>query len=205
MNVMEHGQKDTISLAIWDVPVPVIAGEVFSIKVGAKSSSGRALSRCRIDVSDAAGTVVASGQLGDAPWMGTEALYWVALDVPSPHPGQVADYNVRCLATESSETVASRFSVTTTEKPECTLSITVKEESTAEALGGVELRLGPFHARTDASGHAELRVRKGKYQLHLWRNGHIAPPRTIHLYENANLELTMLHVPEEHPDARWVR
>jgi hypothetical protein len=95
--------------------------------------------------------------------------------------------------------------VTATGKPDCTLSVTIKEQSTAEALGGVEIRLGPFHARTDASGHAELRVRKGEYQLHLWRNGHIAPPRAIRIDGHARLELTMLHVPEEHPDARWVR
>jgi hypothetical protein len=203
---MAYDQKDTISLAVWNVPMPVIAEESFSIKVGAKSSSGQALSGCRVDVSDAAGTVVASGTLGNAPWAGTEALYWAALDVPSPHAGQIADYTVRCLPSEpSSQAVASRFCVTATGKPDCTLSVTIKEQSTAEALGGVEIRLGPFHARTDASGHAELRVRKGEYQLHLWRNGHIAPPRTIRIDGHARLDLTMLHVPEEHPDARWVR
>ena len=203
---MARDQKDTISLAVWNVPMPVIAGEPFSIKVGAKSSSGRALSGCRVDVSDSAGAMVASATLGDAPWAGTEALYWAALDVPSPPAGQVADYTVRCLPTErSSEAVASRFSVTATQKPECTLSVTIKEQITAEALDGVELRLGPFHARTDAAGHAELHVCKDEYRLHLWRNGHIAQPQAIRVDGNTRLELTMLHVPEEHPDARWVR
>jgi hypothetical protein len=28
---------DTISLAVWDVPMPAVAGQRFSIKVGAKS------------------------------------------------------------------------------------------------------------------------------------------------------------------------
>ncbi len=206
VNDMTDDQKDTISLAVWNVPMPVIAGEPFSIKVGAKSSSGRALTGCRIDVSDAAGAVVASGRLGAAPWAGTEALYWAALDVPSPRAGEVADYTVQCIPPEpSSEAFASKFSVTATQKPECTLSVSIKEQSTAEALGGVELRLGPFHARTDATGYAELLVCKGEYQLHLWRNGHIAPAQAIRVDGNARLELTMLHVPEEHPDARWVR
>jgi len=203
---MAHDQKDTISLAVWNVPMPVIAGEPFSIKVGAKSSAGRALSGCRVEVSDAAGAVVASGTFVDAPWAGTEALYWTALDVLAPRAGQVADYTARCFPAESSaEAVASRFSVTATEKPECTLSVQIKEQNTAEALGGVEIRLGSFHARTDASGHAELRVCKGGYQLHLWRTGHLAPPRAIRVDGDARIALTMLHVPEEHPDARWVR
>ena len=203
---MAQDQKDTISLAVWNVPMPVIAGESFSVKVGARSSSGRVLSGCRIEVSDAAGATLASGTLGDAPWPGTEALYWVALDVPAPPAGQVADYSVRCSATESAhEVVASRFSVTATERPECTLSVTIKEQSTAEAIGGVEIRLGPFHARTDATGHAELRVCSGEYQLHLWRNGHLAPPQAIRVDGTMHLDMTMLHVPEEHPDARWVR
>ena len=76
--------QETISLAVWDVPMPAVAGETFSIKVGAKSSSGRALAGGRVEVSDAKGAVVASGALGGAPWADTEALYWTALDVPAP-------------------------------------------------------------------------------------------------------------------------
>jgi hypothetical protein len=204
--VITMAQKETISLTVWNVPMPAIAGEPFAVKVGAKSSAGRALSGCRVEVSDAAGSVVASGSLGNVPWAGTEALYWAALDVPAPRPGQTADYTVRCLPTESAcETIASRFSVTATEKPECTLSAHITERNTAEPLDGVEIRLGPFHARTDSSGHAELRVREGEYQLHLWRIGHLAPPEAIRIDGDVRLALTMLHVPEEHPDARWVR
>ena len=92
---MQHDPSNTISLAVWDVPMPVVAGEKFSIKVGAKSASGRALAGCRVEVSDAAGTVVASGTLGDKPWPGTEALYWTALDVPAPAQQQLAEYAVR--------------------------------------------------------------------------------------------------------------
>ena len=69
--------------------MPVVAGEKFAIKVGAKSSSGRALAGGRVEVSDAQGAVVASATLGDAPWPGTEALYWTALEVPAPRDREV--------------------------------------------------------------------------------------------------------------------
>jgi hypothetical protein len=69
----------------------------------------------------------------------------------------------------------------------------------------VEIRIGPFHARTDAAGRAELQVCKGDYHLELWRTAHNAPPRPIKVEGDAVVEFTMMHVPEDHPDARWVR
>jgi hypothetical protein len=194
--------QNTISLAVWDVPMPVVAGETFAVKIGAKSTSKRKLAGCRVEVSDAAGAVVASGQLGEAPLAGTEALYWTALDVPAPVKQQAAEYTVRLVPDDA---IATRFSVATAAKPEHRLSVTITERDTAEALGDVEIRLGPFHARTDKTGHAELRLCQGDYQLQLWRTAHIAAPQPLSIKGDLNLELKMVHVPEEHPDARWVR
>src|SRR5258708_3926942 len=87
--------QNKTSLAVWDVPMPVVAGEKFEVKVGAKSASKRKLAGCRVEISDAAGTVVASATLGEAPLAGTEALYWTALDVPAPAQHQVTEYAVR--------------------------------------------------------------------------------------------------------------
>ena len=199
---------ETISLVVWDVPMPAVAGEMFPIKVGAKSASGRALAGARVEVRDAAGAVVASGKLGATPWPDTEALHWAALDVPAPAGQQMAEYAVRFLSDRgepSHQAAEFRFSVVAAAKPEHTLIITVTEQNTAAALQGVEIRLGPFHARTDAAGRAELRVGKGAYQLHLWRTAHIAPDKPIDVDRDASVAVTMLHVPEEHPDARWVR
>ena len=187
-------EKDTISLAVWDVPMPVEAGGTFSIKVGAKAVAGT-----KVEVADASGKVVTTGTLGDEPFAGTKALLWTTLDVPSPTKADVADYMVRAGDAET------RFSVAAAAKPEHTLTVTITERDTSEALGGVEIRLGAFHARTGKSGRAELRVSKGEYQLKLWRNGHIAQPRTITIDGDVSIALTMVHVPEEHPDARWVR
>jgi hypothetical protein len=196
---MQHDPANTISLAVWDVPMPVVAGERFAIKAGAKSSSVRALAGKRIEVTDATGAVVASGVLGHAPWPGSEALHWLALEINAPRTPGVAEYGVRC------EGATSRFSVAAAAKPEHRLTVTVTERDTKAALGDVEIRLGPFHARTDKNGRAELRVCKGEYQIHLWRTAHIAQPRPIGMTGDTSVELTMLHVPEDHPDARWVK
>jgi hypothetical protein len=183
---------DTISLAVWDVPMPAVAGGRFAIKVGATHGFGR------VEVSDATG-VVATGTLGKTPWPGTEALHWVALDVPAPPKAEVAKYVVRCGEAET------WFSVIAAAKPDCILSVQIIEQDSKAALDGVEVRLGPFHTRTDKAGRAELRVGKGEYQLQLWRTAHISAPQPITIAGDANIALTMAHVPEEHPDARWVR
>jgi hypothetical protein len=184
---------DTTSLAVWDVPMPVVAGERFAIKAGAKSGSGR------VEVSDAMGAVVASGTLGETPWPGTEALRWMALDLPAPVTAEMARYTVRC------GTAETWFSVVAAAKPEHVLIVQITERDSNAALDGVEIRLGPFHGRTDKAGRAELRVCKGEYQLHLWRTAHISSPQRVKVDGDVTIELTMVHVPEEHPDARWVR
>ena len=179
------------SVAVWDVPMPVVAGESFPIKVGANAKGAT------IEVSDGS-SVVASGTLGNTAWPGTDRLCWTELQMPAPKMG-VAQYTVRCGAAET------WFSVTAAAEPACTLSVRVTEQNSKAAIDGVEIRLGPFHARTDKAGRAELRVCQDEYRLVLWKTAHIAQPQPIHVKSDVTLELTMVHVPEEHPDARWVR
>ena len=165
-------------------------------EIGRRSAGGR-----RVEVSDATGKVVASGTLGETPLAGTEALYWTALDVPAP-ASQASRRIHRALAPARSSV---RFSVAAAAKPEHTLTVRSPSGTPRQRSSGVEIRLGPFHARTDKAGRAELRVCKGEYQLQLWRTAHIAQPKPIKIDGDMTVELTMVHVPEEHPDARWVR
>jgi len=195
---------DTISIAVWDVPMPVVAGGRFSIHAGAKSAAGRTLANARLEVVDATGAVVAAGALGGEPLAGTEALYCARLDLPAPAEPAVADYTVR-IAGRDADAKATRFSVVAAEKPEHTLTVSVTEQDSKAALAGVEIRIGPFHARTDKTGQAQLRVCRGAYRLELWRTAHAAPPRPITIDRDTSLDLSMVHVPEEHPDARWIR
>jgi hypothetical protein len=197
-----HVTDMTISLAVWDVPMPVVAGERFAIKAGAKATGGGTLSGTRIEVIDEAGAAVASGTLGDAPLAGTEALYWTALDMAAPAKLSVAEYTVRLAADGAA---ATRFSVAVAAMPVHTLAVTVTERDSKAALDSVEIRLGAFHARTGKDGRAELRVAPGAYELQLWRTAHIAPVAPLDVKNDVTIELTMLHVPEDHPDARWVR
>jgi hypothetical protein len=191
-----------ISLAVWDVPMPVTAGENFGVKIGAKAGDGRALGGGVIEIIDSSGDVVASGMLGDAILPGTEALHWCDVSVPSPGADQHGDYSVRM-----NGAVATHFNVIATAKPEHSLRISIIEIVSAAPLAGVEIRLGPFRARTGADGHAEMKLSKGDYPLQLWLSSHLAPvPQPVITIDgDAALALHMTFVTEDHPDARWVR
>ena len=43
-------EANAISLAVWDAALPVVTGETFAIKVGAKAADARTLAGCRIAV-----------------------------------------------------------------------------------------------------------------------------------------------------------
>ena len=80
----EATQSHCTSLAVWDVPSTVIAGEQFTIRAGAKSSAASNLQGQRIAVRTISGAVVSSAALGSARWPDTEALYWTELSLPAP-------------------------------------------------------------------------------------------------------------------------
>jgi hypothetical protein len=191
------------SLAVWDIPMPVTAGESFTVKIGAKAADGRSLAGCRVEVSDAGGKAVASGALGNAPLPGSEALYGCELSVPAP-AAPLAELTVR-LAGPGVEAVPTRFSVAVSARPEHRLAVTVTETNSAQPLADVEVRLGPFHARTGKDGRAELRLCKGDYPIKLWRAAHLAAARAMTIAGDSEVAVTMTFVPEDHPDARWVR
>ena len=73
-----------ISLAVWDVPSPVIAGRRTTIRVGVTCPEGCNLSGTAVDVYNDTGEHVGAGTLRSEPWPATAALYWAELDLVAP-------------------------------------------------------------------------------------------------------------------------
>jgi hypothetical protein len=73
-----------ISLAIWDLASPVVAGRRTVLKVGVSCSCGCDVSATCIELRDVTQTKIGSGVLGPEPWPGTRALYWTEVNVPAP-------------------------------------------------------------------------------------------------------------------------
>jgi len=194
------------SLAVWDVPSPVVAGARFCIKAGTKSTADCALAGRAIEICNSDGSVAARGTLGDAPLPGTGALYWTEIDMTAPATIGVASWSVRFEAAELElphDASTTSFSLAVVPAPEHRLTVKVVEQATAAPIADVELRLGAYRSATGAAGLAEIALPKGHYELRIWKVGYDAPPRALDIGADAYVEVAAHAVPEEDPDALW--
>jgi hypothetical protein len=192
------------SLAVWDIPSAVAAGVHFTVKVGAKSSSGCALGGCRVVVLDGDGTVVASGLLGPQPWHGTDALYWSEVELCAPPAAGLASLAVRfdpATLEEPHDGVSQPFCVAVVPPPEHVLTVTVAADDgpVADAI----VRAGPIRVITDAEGRAWLHLAKGRHELAVWKTGYETQPVPLTIEADTAVRVEARLLPEDNPDAIW--
>ncbi len=195
------------SLAVWEIPSPVVTGEKFAIRVGAKSAADIALGSRTIEVCDETGARVAQGSLGATPLPGTSALYWTDVELRAPAEAGIHSWSVRFEPTELElphDGTAFNFSVAIVKPPEHRLTIKVIESASAAPIEDAQVRLGAYRAATDRSGQAEIEMPKGSYNLTVWKVGYEAPATTVEVNADSTVEIAILAVPEENPDAAWM-
>ena len=81
---MTNDTPHTTSIAVWDVPSPVVINRPFTVKVGMTCSAGCALTGQPIVVRDANGSPVGEGRVGETPCPGTSALHGAEVDLVAP-------------------------------------------------------------------------------------------------------------------------
>ena len=194
------------SLAVWDIPSPVVMGDRFTIKVGAKSAGACKLAGSAIAVCDETGAKVAGGRLQETPLPGTSALYWTQVELVAPAAAGMVSWSVKFEAAEQElphHGASSSFSVAVVKPPEHRLTVKVIEKDTTAAIEDAHIRLGAYGAATDQAGRAELEMPSGIYDLHVWKVGYETPPMTVEIKADATLQVEIIKVPEEDPDAAW--
>lgn len=195
------------SLAVWAIPSPVVTGQPFAIKAGAKSAAGCNLAGTRITVCDEAGVALASDALGDTPWPGTAALYWTELALIAPAEAGIFSWSVRFAAADLElphRSTSSHFSIAIVRPPEHRLTVRVIEQNTATPIENAQLRIGAYRTATNGSGLAELMLPKGVYDLDVWKSGYEAPTTPVAVDDDLTVEVVIAAVPEENPDAAWL-
>ncbi len=194
------------SLAVWGFPSPVTEGERFGVTVGAKSSGNHDLQGRQVEICDDDGAVIASGILGETPWPGTDALYWTEIELTAPSAPGSLSLLARFSAAELEmphDDASSPFSIVVVPPPEHTLTIKVIAADGAGPIEDAQIRLGVYRGATDATGHAQIPLCKGRYDLEVWKAGYEAPLSAVDIRDDASVQVEMLAVPEEDPDARW--
>ncbi len=199
-------KPQTTSLAVWDIPSPVVMGQAFAIKAGAKSAGDFKLTGRTIEACDETGAVLAQGRLGDAPWPGTSALYWTELRLAAPDREGACLWSVRFAAADVElphDGAASNFSVAVARPAEHRVTVKIREKDTANPVGDAEVRLGLYRATTDPAGTAAIAVPKGTYDLVVWKVGYDVPILSTEVAADCLVELEAAIVPEEDPEAIW--
>jgi hypothetical protein len=195
------------SLAVWSVPSPIVIDHPFRIQVGATCSSGCDLSGKEIQILDEAGVSVARAQLGDTPWEGTRALYWTGVDLVAPAQEGSTSRSVTFAPQElrlPHGGASARFGFETVKPPEHSVAVKVIQKDAGTPVEDAQVRLGVYFAYSDSNGVAKVAMPQGTYSLDVLKTGFEAPSRVLDVRDDVTVEVEVVIVPPENPDAYWL-
>jgi len=173
------------------------------LKAGIKCSAGCKLVGELVEVVDAEGNAVGGAATGEAPWPGTEALYWTEFDLAAPSRADTNLWSVRFLETGNrlphTPPTPSRFSFVTRESAEHDVAIELVEEKTGTPIKGARLRFGSYHVGTDEFGRARLKLPNGEFKVSVYKKNHKAAQQTVAVTGDLDVKLRAELVPEKDP------
>jgi Carboxypeptidase regulatory-like domain len=194
------------SLAVWDVPSPVVRHARFEVKAGAKCTSACALAGKVIEIRDESDELIGSGALGDAALPGTTALAFTTISLKAPRKLALNSWTASFAPSELKlphGSAMSRFTFVTVAEPEHSVSVTVVNKETKKPIAGAQVRLGVYRAETNESGAAKVRVPKGAFPLVVTRPGYKMPERNIEVGKDVRVRIVAEPLPPEDPHALW--
>jgi hypothetical protein len=188
-----------ISLAVWDVPSPIVAGQRAKLKVGVSCPDGCNLSGTIIDVYTETGEHIGAGTLGSSAWPATTALYWAEVDLVTAEREGDVSLSVRALPASPHAEARSVVTFFVSRPLEHRVTLEVIDKDSGLPLNGVELRLGRFRGTTNDVGIAHVEVPGGVYDVGTWKNGYEIVSLTVDIASDTavRLELTAAAIPEQ--------
>ncbi len=117
----------------------------FRIHVGATCSAGCDLTGKEIEICDETGARVARGNLGEAPWDGTRALYWTEVDLVAPATAGSTSRSIGFAPTElrlPHGGASARFGFETVNPPQYSVNVKVVQKDAGTPVEDAQVRLG---------------------------------------------------------------
>jgi hypothetical protein len=199
------GQHRT-SLAAWDVPSPVTAGEKFVLKVGAKCTACCALSGRQVELRDHLGDLLGVGHLGEAVWPGADGLYWTEIEALAPGDEGLHAVTVMFPARDHAlphQGAAAAFSFMVAAPGRHRVSVAVVERETGAPIPEAQVRLGVYRTASDQAGIARFTAPSGSHRLFVWKAEFAVPEQVIDVACDLDLRIEAEALPPEDPYARW--
>lgn len=158
------------SIAVWDIPSPLVVDTDFKIKIGVKCTGGCNLGGQTIEIYDHAGARVTSGILGDLPFSHSLDLYWTEVELRSPPTKGVYQWAVRLPRPDLElphQAASLNFGFSAAEKPEHAVTITVTNQESKAPVANAHVMFRPYSGHTDDQGVVKLEAAAGEYRLHV--------------------------------------
>jgi hypothetical protein len=175
----------------------------FKVKIGAKCSAACQLTGREIEVYNESGARVASERLGEAPWLGTSALYWAEVDLAAPATEGVHSWPVKFSTSESHGGASTTFSFLTVKPPEHMVTVKVIDRDTRAPVTDVAVRLGVYRASTEENGLAKMETAKGVYDLTVHKVDYETCPRTVEVTGDVSVQVEVWFAPKSTEDPYW--
>ena len=191
------------SLAVWANPSPVVMGNPFTIKVGAKSSGACELQGAQVEIQDETGARIGVGTLGDTPWMETGGLYWTEVDLAAPMKEGVVSWSARFAPGALKiphDGSSAEFSFAAVRPLEHSVTVRVIEKDTGAPIANAQVRLGAHRASTDESGRATLKTSSGTYDVIAWKAGYHSPSMTVAVTGDVGVQIEAAVIPKVDPN-----
>ena len=197
MATRDGDEGHELTLAVWDLPSPVVTGRPLALRVGAKCSHGCDLTGAPVEIRNDAETVVGGGTLGPTPWAGTSALYWTDVELSGPDAAGPACLTASIAAVEDHlhpiASSTSRF--VAVNPPEHLVTLKVTNRETGTGVMGAEVRVGPFRAATDEEGVASIELPSGAFEVTAWKPGYDAASTSVDVAGRVRVELALVAEP----------
>ncbi len=163
-------------VVVWDAPPTVERAKRFGIKLGVKCPFECRPKGWAVDVRDHEGQRQATATLSDAPWPGTDTLYYAEVDLTAPDAEGLFSWDARAPGSGAEVPHAegtARFGVRVVPPPECRVTVVAVDAERHTPVRGATVVMHPYRAVTDERGVAEVRVPKGAYRLFVSGPNHV--------------------------------
>ncbi|MBI4787683.1 MAG: hypothetical protein HY782_11620 [Chloroflexi bacterium] len=190
----------TTSIAVWDVPSPIVFNTSFTIKVGVQCSAECELAAKEVAIHDDTGVRVATGTLGDAPWSDTGALYWAEIDLKAPSVEGYYTWEAKFSKPDMElghEGSCYPFGFRTATQPDHVVTVEVLDKVTKTPIKRSDVILHPYRGYTDERGVAMLTVPKGDYELYIMAAEKQSFQTTLNVAGDVAVRAELLVVPVE--------
>ena len=161
------------SIAVWDVPCPIVFNTKFKLKVGVRCSAECKLAGRKIEIYDKEGGKVATEKLGGVPWPATSALYWAEVELKAPSIEGCYRWTAKFPKPDLElphEGTFCTFGFATALPPEHMVTVEVIDKNTKTMIKNARVFLCsyggyPYRNLTDDGGVAKVSVPKGEYNI----------------------------------------